>query len=236
MEEVKKSKDQIKKEEKLVIRKKEVITTIAFIVSFVSIFLSTIIASLLIANNIFLINSYNYIHFIFIIIPIISIIVSVIYRYDDNKLKRNILLSIVVIILLISMGFNKSNFKENDYEEIFKYSDILKFELPEKGKIMVIDNTNVSYLYSVFDKDISSLISDNEYWLSASNLKSELTIFLNPLFTVGDKDNYFLIYNSTTDEYNKLPASSGEYEIVSCIYSKSKNTIEIDKFTYNYIG
>ena len=236
MEEIKKSKDEIKKEEKMVVRKKEVITNIAFIITFVSIFLSTIIATLLVGNNIFLLNSYNYIHFVFAIIPVVSIIVSIIYRYDDSKLKRNILLSIVVIILLVSMGFNKSNFKEDDYQEIFKYSDILKLELPDKGKIMVVDNESISYLYTIFDNDISNMVSDNEYWLNASNLKSELTIFLNPLFTAGDKDNYFLIYNSTSGEYNKLPSASGNYEIVSCIYSKSKNSLEIDKFTYNYIG
>ena len=199
-------------------------------------FFSTAITTLLVGDNIFLLNKYNYIHFIFVIIPVISIILSIIYRYDKGKLYRNILLSIVIIVLLVSMGLNKSGFELSDYKIVQKYSDVLNIELPKDGKLMEINRENASYMYILFNEDINERIINSDKWINASKLKSELTIFLNSIFTSGDKDNYFLIYNKTTDEYNTLPSKSGEYEIVSCIYSKSKNSLEIDIFTYNYIG
>ena len=214
---------------------------ILFLLTFISIFASTFVSSALVGNNVFLINKYTFIHFIFLIIPIINIIVSIIfYKKDKSTTRRNILLSLVVMLLLVLLGTNKTNYNPDDYNKIFEYKDILDIELPSEGNLMIVENDNVKDLYALYnDRDgeyIFNQIKENDNWLSADDLKSELTIFLNPLFTSGDKDNYFLIYNMTTEEYNKLPSKSGEYKIASIIYSKAKKSIEIDTFIYKYIS
>ena len=51
----------------------------------------------------------------------------------------------------------------------------------------------------------------------------------------SDEDAYFSIYNKTTDQYNSLPDSTGEYEVYAMKYDKSDKQLEIHKFNIVYI-
>ena len=54
---------------------------------------------------------------------------------------------------------------------------------------------------------------------------------LNSFIISGD---YYLIFNETTSEYNKLPDNSGKYTIVAVKYSEINKTLELNKYTINY--
>ena len=51
---------------------------------------------------------------------------------------------------------------------------------------------------------------------------------------VGDNTTYYLIYNETTKEYNKLPDDNGKYTISAIKYSDSSKILEFNSYTINY--
>ena len=59
----------------------------------------------------------------------------------------------------------------------------------------------------------------------------ELLLPLNSFIIKGD---YYLIFNETTTEYNKLPDNSGKYTIVAVKYCEINKTLELNKYTINY--
>lgn len=51
---------------------------------------------------------------------------------------------------------------------------------------------------------------------------------------VDDNTTYYLIYNETTKEYNKLPDDNGKYTISAIKYSDSSKILEFNSYTINY--
>lgn len=221
-------------------QKHKKLLTIFFILSVISIFASTIVISLLGGLTVFNISKYSYIHFLFIPIPLISLILGIVYRKEVDTSIRNIIMGIIIILLLTLMGFNSTEYKFEDYSKFLEYKDELNIELPDKGDLMIFGNDNMKYLYTKFNKEdnekLYNEIKSSGDFMDSEDLKSSLTIFINPIFTSNNKNNYFMIYNKTTNEYNKLPSESGEYLIYSVIYSYEDRTLELDIYTYKYVS
>ena len=69
--------------------------------------------------------------------------------------------------------------------------------------------------------------------MTGSEIKSELKIFI-PSRLISDVDAYYSIYNKTTNQYNMIPETSGEYEVYAMKYDKSDKHLEIHKFKIQY--
>ena len=81
---------------------------------------------------------------------------------------------------------------------------------------MADDKTEYSIVNAYYDKeDVTLLVNsirNNINWLPSKEIKSELRVFV-PSQLRTDDDAYFSIYNKTTNQYNILPETTGNYEI-----------------------
>lgn len=182
-------------------------------------------------------------------IPITSIILGYKYKYTEIKCKKNIIAGFIVGSLLLIFGCFTFLLPviTKDYKIINDYKDILKVELPKKGILTqthydtMFDNDKMNFtitraMYSPKDtRELESAISKSNYWEKISNIKSEMkALFPSQLQNISE-NNYFLIYNEDKDVYNSLPNIQGKYHIYIILYIPNEHTLEINDFNYNFI-
>ena len=95
--------------------------------------------------------------------------------------------------------------------------------------------TRATYNSSKNTQQLEKLINKSNYWEKFSNIKSELKVMFPTQLQNINKDNYFLIYNEDTNEYNTIPKSQGKYHIYVIIYITNERTLEINDFNYNFV-
>ncbi len=179
-------------------------------------------------------------------IPILSIILGFKYKNAGFKCTKNIVGGFIIAFLLLIYGsFCLFPTFSQDYSKIDAYKNIIDANLPDNGELEIQnwenyfddDKSNYTKIDVYYDKeDVSSLVSsieNNSNWILSKEIKSELKILI-PSLLRADEDAYFSIYNKTTDEYNAIPKTSGNYEIYAMKYDKSDKQLEIHKFTYLY--
>lgn len=179
-------------------------------------------------------------------IPLSSIILGYIFNNKGLKCTKNIVAGFIIgFFLLIYGSFCLFPTFSEDYSKIDSYRDIVDANLPDNGKLEIQDwdtyfdedKTEYTIINAYYDKeDVSNLVNsieNNSNWILSIEIKSELKIFI-PSRLRSDDDAYYSIYNSTTNQYNTLPDTSGDYEIYAMKYDKSDKQLEIHKFKYSY--
>ena len=48
------------------------------------------------------------------------------------------------------------------------------------------------------------------------------------------KSDYYIIYNTNTKEFNKLPGESGTYRFINVLYNKKNNTMKLVEYQIEY--
>ena len=122
-------------------------------------------------------------------------------------------------------------------------SEIIDFELPDKGLITTQNFTNTSSIDSAATEYMSdvSFSEDEEIVAFENRLKSSRlwtnnvdTKNIGMLSTIASffisNYNHFMIYNVDLDIYNQLPASSGTYHMFFLAYDSSNNTMKIIEY------
>lgn len=194
----------------------------------------------------FFFTSTTFVCWLYLPIPILSIILGYRYKKLGIKCKKNIVAGYIISVLLILYGsFSLINFSDSkDYSEINSYKKIINAPLPNNGRLELFkwdynsdDNkTDYKTLYiNYFNEDTEKLednVKKNDTWVLSTKIEENLR-FLVPHYVVG-KNIYFSIYNETLNEYNTLPASFGKYKIYTMSYDTSKKLLQIDEFNYNY--
>lgn len=194
----------------------------------------------------FFFTSTTYVYWLFLPIPILSIILGYRYKKLGIKCTKNIVAGYIISVLLILYGsFCLISFSDSkDYSEINSYKKIINAPLPSNGKLELFkwdynsdDNkTNSKTLYvNYFNEDTEKLeesIKQNETWILSTQIDEKLR-FLVPGYVTG-KNIYFSIYNKTLNEYNALPDNFGNYKIYTMMYDTSKKLLQIDEFNYYY--
>lgn len=179
-------------------------------------------------------------------IPILSIILGFKYKNTECKCTKNIVCGFIVgFILLIYGSFCLFPTFSQDYSKINNYKDIINAKLPNNGELEIHnldtyfdeDKTEYTIINAYYDKaDVSNLVNSIENsntWILSKEIKSELKIFIS-FQLYSDHDAYYSIYNKTTNQYNTLPETPGNYEIYTMKYDKSDKHLEIHKFKYSY--
>lgn len=229
----------------------KILLLLVFILTLFSIYGATITVNIATKNDIgFLSIKKMWLFWLWLPIPIISTILGFKYKDTEIKCKKNIIAGFVVSFLLFSFGFFTFLFPTitKDYKEINNYKDILKVELPKNGVLTqahydtMFDNdktdftiTRATYNSSKNTQQLEKLINKSNYWEKFSNIKSELKVMFPTQLQNINKDNYFLIYNEDTNEYNTIPKSQGKYHIYVIIYITNERTLEINDFNYNFV-
>ena len=198
-------------------------------------------------KGIFSFSSNTWIFWLWLPIPISSIVLGYKYKKLGLKCKKNIVAGYIIGILLLIYGsfWLIMPSYNDDYSEIDKYKSIINITLPKNGKLEKIkwdyvseaDKTNYQSIYVYYNKEnelkLEKEIKNNEFWISSNNIKSELKLLLYTS-TATKQFSYFLFYNYTLDEYNTLPKEPGNYEFCVMMYSSSLNLLQIDTFKYTY--
>ena len=180
-------------------------------------------------------------------IPIASIILGFKYKKAGYKCKKNIVAGFIIGILLLIYGsFCLFPTFSEDYNKIGPYKEIIDVKVPDNGVLEIQDwgtyfdedKTKYTIINAYYEQeDVRSLvesIENSDHWVLSKTIKSELRVFV-PSQLRSDEDAYFSIYNKTTDQYNSLPDSTGEYEVYAMKYDKSDKQLEIHKFNIVYI-
>lgn len=136
-----------------------------------------------------------------------------------------------------------------EYKNISEYNEILKVELPKKGIFtrqkmdyyFDSDKTNVTIIQAFYDdyeivKDFEKSIVNSEYWISSSEIMTELDGLLPFQMMPGDDDDcYYLFYIKELDAYNVLPSEEEIYHICVVKYDTDDYELEINDFEFEVV-
>ena len=176
----------------------------------------------------------------FLIVPVLSIVFGIIYYRKGYKTLKNIVAGVLVGLYLIFEAYVFNNVKEYilDYNIIYSYKDYLDVELPNNGIIInsnVLGNYNVYYMVSYDEDNALMLVNNlekNNNWIKSSDYNEELNkLLLDPKTSY---DDYIMIYNKTTKEYNILPSEDGKYDMLVVTFNNSTATLQIKEYSIVY--
>ena len=184
-------------------------------------------------------------------LPILSLIISYIIQKHKISCSKNIIVSLITCILLIILGcfslfsnlFNDDNNYNDDYNIIANYEQIMDVKIPSSGQLKIrnmgtftyndISNLDVIYV-NYKNEDINILTNDirnNDKWVLSTELPSKFSKLI-PFKLLSNDNVYYLFYNKTLDEYNAIPNALGAYRIYTIQYNSSKKNLLIYTFDY----
>ncbi len=225
----------------------KIIMNVLFILTLASIFFGLITSSILSYNKIDF-TSTSWAFWLWLPVPILSILLGYKYKKNGLKVKKNIISGYIIGILLLIYGSFWLMFPSSasSYNILYKYKNIISDNLPKKGNLQIVNlNSSNSEIgkYTLYvamykkddAKDFYNSVKKSDNWVLDSELKSNLKIFVPVnIIQKSSSEVYYSIYNKTLDEYNKLPVNSGDYQIFTMIYDSSKKILEVHKFMYKY--
>ncbi|MDY3899327.1 MAG: hypothetical protein SOZ32_03870 [Bacilli bacterium] len=169
---------------------------------------------------------YSWLMLLFIPIGILSIIIGLKLKNNNQKYKKNLIIAFICLPLLIIFGsyrFIFSNTISYNTNKVSIIEDKIGIKLPNKIKVATekLDLYNVSYVKIIDNECKESFeqsIKSNSLWKNKLNyeIRGMLPLYFQAQYESENFD-YFVFYNITSNEYNTLP-SSGEYECIFIAY------------------
>jgi len=167
---------------------------------------------------------YSWIMLLFIPIGILSILIGIQLKKNQQKYKKNFVIAFICLPLLIIFGSYRFIFNSvvsYDINEVSIIEEKINFEIPDEIKVATIklDLYNISYV-KIIDSESKDLfeqeIRNNQLW--KNELNSEIKSLL-PLDIQYESEifEYFVFFNITSNEYNISPLS-GENECIFIAY------------------
>ncbi len=223
------------------IKNRDKLLFILFILTIVVYLVSGYLVDYIIRVNHLYFDSYYkaYIYnLIFLPISILSFVLGIKFYKRGYKCVKNIVAGILVSIFLILPLINVSiinNYHHNSkYSELDKYKENINITLPSYGGLIDMTpkdskyNIERDYIIYYTNEDTSYLdsqISTNDNWISYNDIK-ELDIPKSLTYTDA------CLFNKTSNEYNIVPNSEGEYEMYLMLYHKQAKTFELVVYKY----
>lgn len=179
---------------------------------------------------------YTWIMWLFVPIPICSIIVGCILKNNNQKYLKNIIVAIICIPILFIFGSFRFIFKNTSYDtsRVTLVEEQINLDLPNSVKIATIDYTDyyVSYVKITNEnsvKEFEQEIEHNALWKEtlSTNIKELLPFVIAHKMESFDM---FVFYNLTSLKYNEFP-SFGKNKCIFIAYDyELKRLIIIDNF------
>ena len=183
---------------------------------------------------------------LWLIIPLLSIVFGFKYKNAGFKCTKNIIAGIAVGFLLFILGLE--SFLPipltTSYDQIYDYEDILGIDLPEVGDLQIMndypydkeDKKNFNVVIVYYDRVNTTKLVDsikkNNNWIMSNQVDDKLKKFLIN-YDSEEIDQYFSIYNKTLNEYNTDISNGDENEMYVMMYDMSSKQLIIYKYTYN---
>jgi len=223
-------------------KKIKIIANLLFWITLVSPMVSFSLASIIGEADIFGVAGivrYSWVMWFFVPIGILSLLIGVKLKKAKLKYKKNYIIAFICLPLLILFGSYRFIFSDISYDinRVVIIEQTTNLELPNRVKIVTekIDSYYVSYLKIVNGEEkrnFESEIETNLLWEKelSSKIKSLLPFDIQYELTNFD---YFVFYNSTTNEYNEYP-TDGQYDCVFVAYDhENKRLIILDNYKIN---
>lgn len=189
-----------------------------------------------------------WVFFLFVPIPVASVIFGLLISKKGYKCVKNIVVGIIMTIMLCIYGSFSFAFGDiYDHSDAFvvEVEQTLKVDIPAPQTINTMDWTKGSqsvprgYMYYTsnvyFDdnavSDFENQLATDERWLSV--LPNNLVGISSPADDYDSYD-YILIYNTYTHQFNELPGRSGTYRFVSVAYNLEDNSMKIAEYDIDY--
>ncbi len=186
---------------------------------------------------------------LFLPIPVASIVFGFYLKKKRQKYKKNVIVGFIMAALLAiygSFGFLLSDVYSHDDAPVLRVEEALGIDIPEytqintqdwtKGTQYVARGTVISTSDVYFDDaavaEFESKLGDDPKWID--RIPSDL-VGITSTFCDSGGDDYYIIYNKTTKEYNTLPAESGTYEFINVLYSVKDNSMTLVEYTIEYV-
>lgn len=189
-----------------------------------------------------------WIFFLFLPVPIASIVFGSYLKKKGCKYKKNVIVGIIMAALLCIYGsftFIFSDIYSHGDEPIVNTEQMLNIDIPTHSRINTQDWTKGTqsvprgYIYSTSDiyfddtavGQFEKNISNDAKWISdISNDMVGITSYFCDIQT----SDYYIIYNKDTGEFNKLPSASGTYVFINVLYNAEKNTMKLVEYQIEY--
>jgi len=193
-----------------------------------------------------------WLYYLLLIFPIVSAVQLLMKRNENSKGISILIAAISFCGLLIFLNgwsaFNTYSQYKNIYQEqMVKYEKLLSFKFPRFGQLEKIDSsfygednmTETTMIRVQYDNTNSihtfeKNIINNEKWIRKDKLDKKLDVLATYRLNEIDESSYYLIYNQTTKEFNRLPKIAGKYHIYVLSYDMNKRILYINNFKYNY--
>lgn len=199
------------------------------------------------ANHLFTENMWVF--FLFVPIPIVSIIIGSFLKKKGLKYKKNIIAGIIMSILLCiygSMAFISGDFYDHSEDYVLKVEDYVNIDIPAAKQINTKDWTDSTssssreeslyecdiYFDSAQVNEFENQIKTDEKWLPV--VPNELIGILS-LWSSHQSYDYTLVYNVDTGEYNTLPAETGTYHFICIGYWEEDNKMNIVEYNLQFV-
>ena len=185
---------------------------------------------------------------LWLLFPILSLVLGILYsRY--RFCSKNIVIGVLCSLILIVTGcsFFLAPKPSHSFSEIKPYQDILQVDLP-KDAIYYHDDTvdlcqdsvvDISILYVAYPDDAGEKLAQNiknsKYWISS--YESEKLYDIMPYSTQSEyEDDYYLIFNKNSKQYNSLPDDDGKQHFIVMKYDSVYYRLYIYQYTLNYVA
>lgn len=191
-------------------------------------------------------TDHMWIFWLFLIIPVLSVSLGFIYERKGYKCTKNIVAGVIVGFICLMFGSFSVVFPkvQTEYEQIYEYNEYLDIELPEEGRLYIMewDNymygmdgmTEVNASYSNEDCElIKKQIEESSKWKKKKEINSLLEIFV-PSSVTSHTSTYVSIYNITDNTYNETPKKSGRNEMCIMVFNEELHSLGIYYYDYLY--
>ena len=218
------------------------ISILLFVLSIATIFGGLICVSLVSGNTLAMTDS-MWVFYLFLPIPIASIVFGF-----WKKFKKNVIVGFIMASLLFTYGsvtFIFSSIYTHDDGPIMNVEQMLNIDIPTHRRIDTQDWTQGTqsiprgYVYYTsdiyFDDDAveafeNNLLSDAKWMTKIPNDMIGITSYFCDVQT----SDYYIIYNKDTGDFNRLPADSGSYVFINVLYNSKTNTMKLVEYQIEY--
>ena len=180
---------------------------------------------------------YSWLMWLFIPIGVLSLVFGKRLKKRGERYKKNCIIALICLPLLIIFGSYRFIFNNFSYEAInFEYIEkIVNIEIPNNIKIATekTDTYSVTYV-KIIDKssndEFKKLVTENNLWQDklSTNIKG-----IVPIYFQNELSNFdcFVFYNLTSKEYNTYPLE-GQYKCMFVAYDYTlQRLIILDDYT-----
>ena len=186
--------------------------------------------------------------FVFVPVPVASVIFGFYLKKKGYKYKKNVITGFIMAALLCCYGsftFIFSDIYSHDDDPILMAEEILDIDIPDHSQINTQDWTigtqSMPRGYVYFTSDIyfedSSVtefeksLQNNPKWMS--EIPSDM-VGITSYFCELQPSDFYIIYNTDTKEFNKLPSESGIYRLINVMYNSGNNTMKLVEYQIEY--